>query len=53
MNIYGLDIWFILAREMKLEKARQTVPHCFGSNHGTKAAVGVVMTVDNNKTLLT
>ena len=48
-----VDIWFILAREMKLEKACQTVPHCFGWNHGTKVAVVVVMTVDNNKALLT
>ena len=31
--------------EMKLDMARQ--------NYGTKAATGVVMTVDNNKTLLT
>ena len=40
---------FHLVREVKLEMAHQTVLHCFGLNHGTKAAAGVVMTVDSNK----
>ena len=45
-----VNIWPILAMEMRRAKI---VQRYFGLNHGKKAAAGVVMTVDNNKALLT